>query len=68
MARQLGIPSEERFCTLDQFKAADEVFIAGTTLEAMPVVQIDDAVIGEGSPGPITQQIRAAFLDALNLT
>ena len=68
LARQLGIPIEEEFCTLDQFKAADEVFIAGTTLEAMPVVRIDDAVIGEGSPGPITQQIRAAFLDALNLT
>lgn len=68
LARQLGIPIEEGFCTLDQFKAADEVFIAGTTLEAMPVVQIDDAVIGAGSPGPITQQIRAAFLDSLNLT
>ena len=68
LARQLGIPIEEEFCTLDQFKAADEVFIAGTTLEAMPVVRIDDAVIGEGSPGPITQQIRAAFLESLNLT
>ena len=65
LARQLGIPIEEAFCTLAQFKAADEVFIAGTTLEAMPVVRIDDAVIGAGSPGPTAQQIRAAFLDSL---
>lgn len=68
LARTLGIPSKEAFCTLEQFKAADEVFIAGTTLEAMPVVRIDDAVIGAGSPGPITQQIRAAFLASLGLT
>lgn len=68
LARQLDIPVEEKFCRLDQFKEADEVFIAGTTLEAMPVVQIDDAVIGEGVPGPITRQIRAAFLESLNLS
>ena len=68
LARELGILIDEEFCTLDQFKEADEVFIAGTTLEAMPVVQIDDAVIGDGTPGPITQQIRAAFMESLNLT
>jgi D-alanine transaminase len=68
LARKLGIPIDEEFCTLEQFKEADEVFIAGTTLEAMPVVQIDTAVIGEGTPGTITQQIRAAFLKSLDLT
>ena len=68
LARELGIPIDEEFSTLDQFKEADEVFIAGTTLEAMSVVKVDDAVIGAGTPGPITQQIRAAFMETLNLT
>ncbi|MCY4606003.1 MAG: D-amino acid aminotransferase [Gemmatimonadetes bacterium] len=68
LARKLGIPIDEEFCTLDQFKEADEVFIAGTTLEAMPVVRIDDAIIGDGTPGTITQQIRAAFMESLDLT
>ena len=68
LARKLGIPTDEEFCTLDQFKEADEVFLAGTTTEAMPVVRIDDAVIGDGTPGLITQQIRAAFLESLDLT
>ena len=68
LARKLGIPIDEEFCTLDQFKEADEVFIAGTTLEAMSVVKIDDAVIGDGAPGPITQQIRAAFMETLDVT
>ena len=68
LARKLGIPIDEEFCTLEQFKAADEVFLAGTTTEAMPVVQIDTAVIGDGTPGTITRQIRAAFLESLDST
>ena len=68
LARQLGIPIAEEFSTLEQFREADEVFIAGTTLEAMPVVKIDDAIIGDGTPGTITQQIRVAFMESLNLT
>ena len=68
LARKLGVPIDEEFCSLDQFKEAAEVFLAGTTTEAMPVVQIDDAIIGDGTPGTITQQIRAAFLESLDLT
>ena len=38
--------------TLDELKAADEVMLSGTTIEVMPVVRIDDATIGDGTPGP----------------
>ena len=68
LARKLGLPIDEEFCMLEQFKAADEVFLAGTTTEAMPVVRIDAAVIGDGAPGPITRQVRVAFLESLGLT
>ena len=62
LARELGLPVVEDFQTLEEFKTADEVFIAGTTTEAMPVVRIDDAVIGAGVPAPITLKLREAFL------
>ena len=62
LAGELGLPVVEDFRTLDEFKAADEVFLAGTTTEAMPVVRIDDAVIGTGAPAPITVKLREAFL------
>ena len=62
LAGELGLPVVEDFRTLDEFKAADEVFLAGTTTEAMPVVRIDDAVIGKGAPAPITLKLREAFL------
>lgn len=40
---------------------ADEVFLASTTKEVMPVTQIDDRVIGNGKPGPRTRDIHRAF-------
>ena len=33
---------------------ADEIFITGTASEIIAVVQVDDACIGSGKPGPIT--------------
>ena len=62
LARQLEIPIAEQFCSLAEFKTADEVFLAGTTTEAMPVVKIDVAQIGDGMPGPGAERRRGAFL------
>src|SRR4029077_20983820 len=41
---------------------AEEVFIKSTVREIVPVVRVDDVVVGAGRPGPITQRIRAAYL------
>lgn len=57
----LGIELREEFSSTKDYLSADEVFLAGTTTEAMPVVRIDDTSIGDGSPGPVTRRIRDAF-------
>jgi branched-subunit amino acid aminotransferase/4-amino-4-deoxychorismate lyase len=44
--------------------AADEVFLASTTAEALPVVKIDGRRIGSGRPGPVAAAIRGAILRA----
>ncbi|MEW6750578.1 MAG: D-amino acid aminotransferase [Candidatus Latescibacterota bacterium] len=62
LARELGIPVRESFCSLQQYLHADEVFLAGTSTEALGVVRIDDEVIGDGQPGPLTRRLRQAFL------
>ena len=67
IAAKLEISVGEDFCTLGEFKAADEVFLAGTTTEAMPVVKIDATMVGNGKPGPITRRIRAEFLKQVEL-
>ncbi len=63
LARGLGLPVCEQFSTLQEYCQADEVFLAGTTTEAMPVVSIDDHPVAKGIPGPLTARLRQAFLD-----
>ncbi|KPK82371.1 MAG: hypothetical protein AMS25_02745 [Gemmatimonas sp. SM23_52] len=46
--KEIGVPVEE-------FRAADEIFLAGTTTEVMPVVQIDGEVVSSGEPGELTR-------------
>ena len=41
--------------------AADEVFMCSTTKGAMPIVQIDDSIIANGEPGPVTQDLMERF-------
>ena len=64
-AASLGIPFIETRVTLDQLLAADEVLLAGTTIEVMPVNAIDGKRIGNGLPGPITQRLQAAYRAAV---
>jgi len=40
---------------------ADECFLTGTGAEVIPATKLDGREIGTGKPGPITQQILAAF-------
>ena len=46
---------------LQDLKFADEVFITSTSLEAMPVVRVDDFTINQGKVGPIAKRLRAAL-------
>jgi branched-chain amino acid aminotransferase len=40
---------------------ADETFITSSTKEVLPVVQIDELIIGDGAPGPKTTALRTMF-------
>jgi D-alanine transaminase len=62
----LGIPFVTAQIRLSELKAADEVLLAGTTTEIMPVVMVDDTTIGSGRPGPIAQQLQQAYQAAVS--
>jgi D-alanine transaminase len=61
LAASLGIPVREEAFSADDIFRADELFLAGTTADVMPIVQVDDCAIGDGTPGPITRQLYAAL-------
>ena len=63
IARAKKIPLlEERF-TRDELYTAQESFFTGTAAELTPIREVDDRIIGVGKPGPITQELQAAFFD-----
>ncbi len=61
IARERGYNLVERNITPDQILAAQEVFITSTTIELLPVVKIDETVIGNGRPGDIRGDLQTAF-------
>lgn len=61
LLRGLGITVEERVFTRFDLYTADESFLTGTAAEVIPMVKLDDRLIGDGKPGPITKKLETAF-------
>ncbi|WP_052888674.1 aminotransferase class IV [Thermogemmatispora carboxidivorans] len=55
-------PIEERPLALSELSTVDEAFLTASSKEIMPVVQIDDLVIGSGQPGPRTWELEQRFI------
>jgi branched-chain amino acid aminotransferase len=62
----LGIKLVEKRITRDEIYIADEAFFTGTAAEVTPIRELDRVAIGEGSRGPITEKIQAAFFEIVN--
>jgi D-alanine transaminase len=65
VASELGLPQADVRLGLDELKRADEVLLAGTTIEVVPVVRIDDTAIGGGEPGPVCRRLQGAFRETV---
>ncbi len=61
LAQKSRIPVTETFLTRHDIYGADECFIANTSSEVLPAVQVDGRRIGEGKPGEITKILAQGF-------
>ncbi len=61
LAREQGIPVEERPVSLEEMRSADEIFFTGTTTEVRPTVRLDDQPVGSGKVGPVAKALYEAF-------
>lgn len=55
---------ETRLKPFELFEA-DESFLTSTTMELMPVVQVENKKIGSGQPGPVTKFLHTKFRELL---
>lgn len=60
-AHEAGVTAREAPIRVDQLAEVQELFLSGTTTEIMPVVRLDETVIGDGKPGPVTRKLQQAY-------
>ncbi len=60
-AKNIGLKVVEKSLTPQQAASADELFIAVTTKDIVPVVKFDDKPIGNGTPGQSTNLLIQNF-------
>lgn len=60
---ELAPATEVREISLEEVLDADEVFMTSTTKKILPITQIDGHKIGNGKPGPITENLLKEFLE-----
>jgi branched-chain amino acid aminotransferase len=64
LARDLGYTvHDDATISRGELNTADELFFTGTAAEVTPIRKVDNVVIGDGSRGPVTEEIQQAFFD-----
>ncbi len=61
LARESGLEVREIALTKHDVYIADECFLTGTAAEVIAVVKVDSRTIGDGTPGPVTRDLKARF-------
>ncbi|MFK7852722.1 MAG: D-amino-acid transaminase [Granulosicoccus sp.] len=62
-ARTAGYTVVEEPFTIEAARQASEAFITSASSFVMPVVNIDGVALGDGSPGPVSTQLRKIYIE-----
>ncbi|MBT6511700.1 MAG: aminotransferase class IV [Alphaproteobacteria bacterium] len=57
----MDLPNENRDITRDELLDADEIFMASTAGGVMPIRQINERMLSNGAPGPISRRIHSQY-------
>ena len=64
IARDLGYRVEIKALELEDLLSAEEAFFTGTAAEVTPIREVDGTLIGQHTPGPVTEEIQKIFFAA----
>lgn len=69
ICKRNNLPIKEKEFSVQDVHGADEVFVTGTFAGIIPVISVDGLVIGNGTRGPLTQQLQTWYeLDLENMS
>jgi D-alanine transaminase len=63
-----GLEIREDAFTLEDAKAAREVFVTAATSLVLPIIAIDGHPVGTGMPGPVALSLRDSYIDKARRT
>lgn len=58
---------EEKQIQEEELKTADEVFITSSFKDIVPIVKVDDFVVGDGKVGKVTKSLMGKFAKIINI-
>ncbi len=61
LAAKAGIPCARRDVHVDELPLADEIWLSSSTREIAPVTRLNQRPVGNGTPGPVWQQVHALY-------
>lgn len=65
LARDAGIPAEEREVDRTELYIADEAFFCGSGAEILPINSVDHYPVGPGRPGPLTRRLQSVYFSVV---
>ncbi len=66
LAQDMGLTVVEKQITRDEVYVADEAFFTGTAAEVTPIRELDNRMIGDGTRGPVTEQLQSLYFDQVH--
>jgi branched-chain amino acid aminotransferase len=66
LARDLGIPIEQKEVPRETLYIADELFFTGTAAEITPIRSVDRIPVGAGRTGPVTRELQKRFMQTVH--
>lgn len=67
VAREAKIQVREETLSRHDVYIADECFLTGSGAEIIPVIKVDNRIIGTGKPGPVTKELTRRFHELTRL-
>ena len=61
LARELGVPVEERAIHREEVQLADEAIIASSTKGVLPITRLGGQPVGNGTVGPVTRRLMGGW-------
>ena len=62
LAQGMGVEVERRMLSVEDMLSADEVFLTNANWRVLPVTSVEKKPIADGTPGPLTGQLRQDVL------